>query len=164
MLVNAGMQIRDTAFEQDAIRFCILREDVHNWATIIPCLVAHDPGLLELKDARGRTPILNAIGVCKPSVALTLLEQGADPMVCDGDGVTMLHMPQQPVREVKPYDRSGDIDKEFSKLFRAVCVGILDGKYRYRYPASSSDADGAGVGDDSGDGAIECRPVKRRRM
>jgi hypothetical protein len=76
----------------------------------------------------------------------------------------MLHMPQQPVREVKPYDRSGDIDKEFSKLFRAVCVGILDGKYRYRYPASSSDADGAGVGDDSGDGAIECRPVKRRRM
>jgi hypothetical protein len=60
LLLSTGMSTRASAHGMDALRFCLFKDNVRSWNSILPRLLVHDPGLLELRDHRGMTPILNA--------------------------------------------------------------------------------------------------------
>ena len=66
-------------------------------------LLARDPGLLQLRDGEGQTALHYAASCGHPALVTALIEAGADPAICDNDGLAPCNQ---------------DTDPDIAKLFR----------------------------------------------
>jgi ankyrin repeat protein len=94
LLLNAGMRTRDLHAGLDTIARSIAAfQTPRNLPLVLKTLCMHDPGMLEAVDDRGRTPLVAwAQDHCvRAQEGLQLLlAVGANPLACDGDGMTVL--------------------------------------------------------------------------
>jgi hypothetical protein len=142
MLLNAGLRTRLPDGVSTALTLCVgngtvcyprpaqILGLVPTWYPIMTALVKHDPGMLEVVDREGKTPLLACIpNKCDMATAF-LIDAGAHVTACDREGRTLPMMLMEVDSEVED---KGGIElgvriTSFNALLMKICNSILSRK------------------------------------